>query len=133
MNLQELMTIVQEKWPIKILILDNTYLGMVRQWQEQFYDRNYSGVNLINPNFGLMAEAYGISCMSVDNTEDYKKALKMANETDGPFLIHAKVLQEDNVYPMVPTGTSLSETIYYPKHIEVEEINEEAKLLENKM
>lgn len=133
MNLQELMTIVQEKWPIKILILDNTYLGMVRQWQEQFYDRNYSGVNLINPNFALMAEAYGIPCVSVDNTEDYKKALKKANGTDGPFLIHAQVLKEDNVYPMVPSGVSLSETIYYPEFKEAEEINEEAKLLENKM
>ncbi len=133
MNLQELMTIVQEKWPIKILILDNTYLGMVRQWQEQFYDRNYSGVNLINPNFALMAEAYGIQCMSVDNTEDYKTALEKANQTAGPFLIHARVLQEDNVYPMVPPGVSLSETIYYPELKEGIEINEEAKLLENKM
>lgn len=133
MNLQELITIVQEKWPIKILILDNTYLGMVRQWQEQFYDRNYSGVNLINPNFALMAEAYGIPCLSVDNTKDYKEALDKANQTDGPFLIHARVLKEDNVFPMVAPGASLSETMYYPEYKEVEKIDEEAKLLENKM
>ena len=115
MNLQELITLVQEKWPVKILILDNTYLGMVRQWQEQFYDKNYSGVNLLNPNFALMAEAYGIPCASVDNSQDYEKAVKQAYATDGPFLIHASVLQEDNVYPMVPPGASLSETMYYPE------------------
>lgn len=115
MNLQELMTIVQQKWPVKILILDNNYLGMVRQWQEQFYDRNYSGVNLVNPNFTLMAEAYGIPCASADNASNFTDAVKQAYNTDGPFLIHANVLKEDNVFPMVPPGASLSETMYYPE------------------
>ena len=120
MNLQELMTIVQEKWPVKILILDNNYLGMVRQWQEQFYDRNYSGVDLLNPNFALMAEAYGIPCATADNASDFTNAIKQAYATDGPFLVHASVLKEDNVYPMVPPGASLSDTLYYPE-VKVEE------------
>lgn len=130
MNLQELMTIVQENWPVKILILDNTYLGMVRQWQEQFYEKNYSGVDLLNPDFSMMADAYGIPSVSVDSTKDYEKALKTAQETDGPFLIHAKVLQEDNVFPMVPPMASLSDTMYYPEYKSAE-IDENTELLEN--
>ena len=113
MNIQELMTIVQEKWPVKILLLDNNYLGMVRQWQEQFYDKNYSGVDMTNPDYLLAAEAFGIPCISVDNSSDYDKALEKAIAYDGPFIIHAKVLKEDNVLPMVAPGKSLSETIYY--------------------
>ena len=115
MNLQELITCVQERWPIKILVLDNTYLGMVRQWQEQFFDRNYSGVDLINPDYVKLAQANGIQAIKVDNAEDYKKAVEKASYTPGPFMIHAQVLKEDNVYPMVPPGASLSETLYYPK------------------
>jgi acetolactate synthase-1/2/3 large subunit len=115
MNLQELMTLVQEKWAVKILLLDNTYLGMVRQWQEQFYSKNYSGVDLVNPDYKLLAEAYGIRSVSVDNIEDYKKALADAVNHDGPFMLHCKVLKEDNVFPMVPPMQSLSDTMYYPK------------------
>lgn len=114
MNLQELITLVQERWPVKILILDNTYLGMVRQWQEQFFDRNYSGVDLINPDYVKLAQANGIQAIKVDNAEDYEKALEKASYTPGPFLIHAQVLKEDNVFPMVPPGASLSNTLYYP-------------------
>lgn len=115
MNLQELITLVQEKWPVKILLLDNNYLGMVRQWQEQFYDRNYSGVDLVNPDYKLLAEANGIKSVSVDNIEDYKKAVVEAAAYDGPFMLHVKVPKEDNVFPMVPPGKSLSDTMYYPE------------------
>lgn len=115
MNTQELMTIVQEKWPVKILLLDNTYLGMVRQWQEQFYDRNYSGVELTNPDFVKLAEAYGVKAVAAKTLEEYDEALKEAKNTDGPFLIHAMVHREENVFPMVPPGISLSDTLYYPE------------------
>lgn len=114
MNLQELITCVQEKWPVKILILDNNYLGMVRQWQEQFYAKNYSGVELLNPDFVKLSEAFGVNAVCASNAKEFKAAIKQAQETKGPFLIHAKVLKEENVLPMVAPGASLSETIYYP-------------------
>lgn len=139
MNIQELITLRQENWPVKILLLDNNYLGMVRQWQEQFYEKNYSGVNLLNPDYIKLAKAYGIECVSVDNTDDFKAAMKQAIKSEGPFLLHAQVMKEDNVYPMVAPGTSLSDTIYYPdfkpEEISTEENsnNENSKFLENKM
>ncbi len=115
MNLQELITCVQEKWPIKILLLDNAYLGMVRQWQEQFYERNYSGVELLNPDFVMLAQACHMESVRANNAEELNEAIKMAQACkDKPFLIHARVLKEENVLPMVAPGTSLSDTIYYP-------------------
>ncbi|WP_028978923.1 biosynthetic-type acetolactate synthase large subunit [Sporocytophaga myxococcoides] len=116
MNIQELMTCVQEKWPIKILLLDNSYLGMVRQWQEQFYAKNYSGVELMNPDFVLLAKAFGLESVSVESVDQLKAAVNKAHNLDKPFLIHAKVKKEENVLPMVAPGTSLSDTIYYPVH-----------------
>ena len=113
MNIQELITLVQEKWNVKILLLDNCYLGMVRQWQEQFYEKNYSGVNLTSPDFTKVAQANGIPSKTVDNEKDLEYAIKLAQETDGPFLVHAKVLKEESVMPMVPPGASLSDTLYY--------------------
>jgi len=122
MNMQEMVTCVQEKWPVKILILDNNYLGMVRQWQEQFYSKNYSGVNLLNPDFVMLAKACGMDSCYVDNTEDLKKAIQTAHDHKGPFLIHAYVMKEENVLPMVAPGTSLSETIYYPAKAQTEKV-----------
>ena len=115
MNLQELITCVQEKWPIKILLLDNAYLGMVRQWQEQFYEKNYSGVELLNPDFVMMAKAFHMESVKATNADELREAIKVAKAcNDKPFLIHALVLKEENVLPMVAPGTSLSNTIYYP-------------------
>ncbi len=135
MNLQELITCVQEKWPIKILVLDNNYLGMVRQWQEQFYNKNYSGVDILNPDYVLLAKAYGVASACATNLEEYTDAVKLAYATDGPFLLHAKVLKEDNVLPMVPPGASLSETIYYPETRvpEEEELKEELRYADTLM
>jgi acetolactate synthase-1/2/3 large subunit len=115
MNSQELITLVQDNFPVKILILDNQYLGMVRQWQEQFYAKNYSGVDLMNPDFVKLAEASHVKAVMVDNVDDFEIAIKQAQQHNGPFLLHAKVLKEENVLPMVAPGTSLSETIYYPE------------------
>ncbi len=114
MNVQELMTCVQEGWPIKVLLVDNTYLGMVRQWQEQFYERNYSGVVLTNPNFVLLAESFGVQAVKATNLQELEDAIEKAQSTDGPFLIHCPVEREENVFPMVAPQTSLSDTIYYP-------------------
>jgi acetolactate synthase-1/2/3 large subunit len=115
MNAQELITCVQEGWPVKILILDNRYLGMVRQWQEQFYESRYSGVELLNPDFVKLAEACHVPATSVENFADLREAIYTASQTPGPFLIQAKVVREENVLPMVPPNTSLSETLYYPQ------------------
>ena len=115
MNIQELMTLVQEGYPVKIMLLDNTYLGMVRQWQEQFYDNNYSGVDLVNPDFKKLAEAFRMKACAVDNLADLKKAIHEAQNHDGPYFIHAKVHKSENVFPMVPPQASLSDTIYYPE------------------
>jgi acetolactate synthase-1/2/3 large subunit len=137
MNLQELMTCVQEQWPIKILILDNNYLGMVRQWQEQFFSKNYSGVDLLNPDYCILAKAYGIESARATNLKELTEAIDKAYKTKGPFLLHAKVLKEDNVLPMVPPGASLSETIYYPeeeiKNNNIKEVENAKKLLAHKM
>ncbi len=115
MNFQELITLRQEGWPVKVLILDNTYLGMVRQWQEQFYSKNYSGVDMMNPDYVMMAKAYGIDSVSVNNIKDFEKAVDLAQKTEGPFLLHARVQKEENVFPMVPPQTCLSDTLYYPE------------------
>lgn len=117
MNLQELITCVQEQWPIKILLLDNSYLGMVRQWQEQFYNKTYSGVDILNPDYLLLAKAYGVSAATATNAEELAEAITQAYKTKGPFLVHARVLKEDNVLPMVAPGASLSETVYYPQDV----------------
>jgi acetolactate synthase-1/2/3 large subunit len=114
MNFQELITCVQEKWPVKVLLCDNAYLGMVRQWQEQFYAKNYSGVELLNPDFVMMAHAFGMESVSASTAEELREAINKAHACEKPFLIHAKVLKEENVLPMVAPGTSLSDTIYYP-------------------
>jgi acetolactate synthase-1/2/3 large subunit len=114
MNFQELITCVQEGWPVKILLLDNAYLGMVRQWQEQFYKGNYCGVELLNPDFVMMAKSFGMDAMRAENAEELKEAIQKAHESKKPFLIHARVVKEESVLPMVAPGTSLSDTIYYP-------------------
>lgn len=114
MNIQELMTYVQEGYPIKVLLLDNNYLGMVRQWQEQFYDRNYSGVDLLNPDFKMLAEAFGIKSSRTTTVAELEEAVKDAQSHDGPYFIHCKVPREENVFPMVPPQKSLSDTMYYP-------------------
>ncbi|WMJ71967.1 biosynthetic-type acetolactate synthase large subunit [Cytophagaceae bacterium ABcell3] len=116
MNIQELVTCVQEQWPVKILLLDNAYLGMVRQWQEQFYAKNYSGVELLNPDFVMLAKACGVDAVCANTTEELQEAIKLAKSVKKPFLIHARVLKEESVLPMVAPNTSLSQTIYYPSN-----------------
>ena len=89
---------------------------------EQFYSKNYSGVNLLNPDFVMLAKACGMDSCYVDNTEDLKKAIQVAHDHKGPYLIHAYVMKEENVLPMVAPGTSLSETIYYPAKAQAEKV-----------
>ena len=98
---------------MKILILDNKYLGMVRQWQDLFYDKRLVGVDLEgNPDFVKLADAYGVKAFHVDTVENVEPVLRAALAySDGPCLIHAEVIKEDNVFPMIPPGASYHEMI----------------------
>ncbi|MDG1989848.1 MAG: biosynthetic-type acetolactate synthase large subunit [Dehalococcoidia bacterium] len=117
MTFQELATIVDEKLPIKFAIINNGYLGMVRQWQELFYKENLVDVNMSQPNFMKIAEAYGITGIEVTKKEQVSKAIIQANKIEGPVLIDFKVESEGNVWPMVPAGASLSETVESAKEL----------------
>jgi len=114
MNIQELATVAQEKLPIKIAILNNGYLGMVRQWQEIFFDKNYSGTPLSGPDFVRVAEAYGIPGIVVKEKSEAAPAIAQAIATNGPVLIDFQVVQEENVYPMVAPGASLNQMLRRP-------------------
>jgi acetolactate synthase-1/2/3 large subunit len=117
MTMSELATMVQEKLKIHIAIINNGYLGMVRQWQEFFYERNYQATPLLNPNFVKLAEAYGIRSVSVARRSEVLPAVQSARNHDGPMLIDFQVEQEDTVYPMVAAGAALHEMIRRPSPI----------------
>ena len=117
MTMSELATIVQEKLKINIAIINNGFLGMVRQWQEFFYERNYEATPLLNPNFVKLAEAYGIRSMAVTERSQVLPSVRAAREHDGPVLLDFKVEQEDTVYPMVAAGASLHDMIRRPSPI----------------
>ena len=114
MNIQELATIAQEKLPIKIAILNNGYLGMVRQWQQLFFERRYSGTPLLGPDFGQVAKAYGIANLTVREKSETVPAIARAVATDGPMLIDFRIEQEENVYPMVAPGAPVHDMLRRP-------------------
>jgi acetolactate synthase I/II/III large subunit len=117
MTMAELATMVQENLKVHIAIINNGYLGMVRQWQEFFYERNYQATPLLNPDFVKLGEAYGIRSMAVTKRSEVVPAVESARKHDGPALIDFKVEQEDTVYPMVAAGASLHEMIRRPSPI----------------
>jgi acetolactate synthase-1/2/3 large subunit len=115
MTMQELATIVQEKLPIKIAIMNNGYLGMVRQWQELFYGKRYMATPLVCPDFVKLAGAYQIPALNVTKKEQVEPAISQAMEHPGCFLVNFVIEPEENVYPMVPPGASLAEVMEAPK------------------
>jgi len=117
MTMSELATIVQENLKVNIAIINNGFLGMVRQWQEFFYERNYQATPLLNPDFVKLADAYGIRSMAVKQRSEVVPAVQSARGHDGPVLINFKVEQEDTVYPMVAAGAALHEMIRRPSPI----------------
>ena len=115
MTIQELATVAQEKVDIKIAIINNGYLGMVRQWQEMFYQRHYVGSVLSGPDYVKIAEAYGIPGMRVTRKVEVIPAIEKAMAYDGAFLIDFVVEPEENVFPIVPPGAALVEALEIPK------------------
>ena len=111
MTLQELGTISQYKIPVKIVVLNNEFLGMVRQWQQMFFERRYSFTEMVNPDFIKISEAYGIKAQKVTERKDLTSALEEMMAHDGPYFLEVKVEKEDNVFPMILTGASVSEII----------------------
>lgn len=109
MTLQELGTIMQSGVNVKILILNNQFLGMVRQWQELFQDKRYSFVDITSPDFVTVANGYGIEGKSISEREDLRGALQQMLSHEGSFLLEVMVTKENNVFPMVPQGSSVSE------------------------
>ncbi|CAI8013749.1 Acetolactate synthase [Geodia barretti] len=114
MTSQELATVAQENLPVKIALINNGYLGMVRQWQEMFFENHLKEVPIPGPDFVKLSQAYGIPAMKVTHQEDVMPALRKAQAHDGPYLIEFVVDPSVNLYPMVPPGGSLGETMEDP-------------------
>jgi acetolactate synthase-1/2/3 large subunit len=111
MNIQEMSTVSANKIPVKVAILNNMYLGMVRQWQELFFDRRYSFTELPPVDFVKIANAYGIDGMRVESPDEVLPALKASLDCDGPFVMDFRIEREENVFPMVPAGAAINEMI----------------------
>ena len=111
MNLQELGTIMEQKAPVKMILMNNNYLGNVRQWQAMFFGRRYSFTPMMNPDYMKIAHAYGISSRRVINREELQDAIREMLDADGPFLLEACVIEEGNVMPMTPPGGTVNEML----------------------
>ncbi|EKD39402.1 MAG: hypothetical protein ACD_75C00421G0005 [uncultured bacterium] len=112
MNIQELATARQFKCPVKIAILNNGYLGMVRQWQELFYDRRYSSTTMnVVPDFVELAKAYGAVGLRATQKSEVEPVIKEALATDNLVIMDFKIEQEEGVYPMVPAGKATTEML----------------------
>lgn len=116
MTLAELSTAMNEKLPVKIVVINNHYLGMVRQWQKLFFDNRLSGVDLKgNPDFVKLARSYGCKAFRIRRSADVRRILRAALEyNEGPCVIDAEVEKEDNVFPMIPSGAAVKDMILEP-------------------
>ena len=111
MTLQELRTIMQTKIDVKIVILNNGFLGMVRQWQQLFFDKRYASTEMMNPDFVTIAKGYGINAAKITERENLEKAIEEMIDHKGAYVLEVIVGKEDNVFPMIPTGASVSEVL----------------------
>jgi acetolactate synthase-1/2/3 large subunit len=109
MNIQELGTIFQTKVPVKIVVLNNEFLGMVRQWQELFFDNRYASTIMVNPNFVAIAEGYYIKAKKVTKREDLDAAVAEMMASKDSYFLEVMVEKENNVFPMIPTGASVAD------------------------
>jgi acetolactate synthase-1/2/3 large subunit len=118
MNCQELATCVTEEIPVKIFLMNNGYMGMVRQWQELFWDRRYSSVAMgASPDWVKLAEAFGATGMRCESSDDLEETMVKALETDGPVLLDVRVAQEENCYPMIPPGQAARDMVEAPEKV----------------
>jgi acetolactate synthase-1/2/3 large subunit len=115
MTLQELATCVEYELPIKFAIINNSYLGMVRQWQHLYYEDNLQSVKLFQPDFVKLAEAFGVAGLRVTEKHEVEPAIEKALQHPGPVLIDFQVEQHEDTFPAMPPGAALSETIDTPK------------------
>jgi acetolactate synthase-1/2/3 large subunit len=111
MTIQELGMCAQWNIATKIVILDNEFLGMVRQWQQLFFEKRYSSVELKNPNFIKIAEGFGVAGRKISDPNDLEGAIAEMLAFDGPYLLHIMVEKEENVFPMVPAGAAADEVV----------------------
>ncbi len=111
MTIQELGTIMEQKSPVKMILMNNNYLGNVRQWQYMFFNKRYSFTPMANPDFEKIAEGYGIPCRTVVERKDLDSAIQEMLSTEGPFLLQCAVMEEDNVLPMTPPGGNVDEML----------------------
>jgi acetolactate synthase-1/2/3 large subunit len=111
MTMQQLATLVQDHIPVRIAILDNTKLGMIRQWQELVYAGNYQSSHLMGPDYLKLADAYGIPAFRASTPEEVAGVITAARAVDGPTLIHFRIAEEQNVFPMMPAGKGLSDLL----------------------
>jgi acetolactate synthase-1/2/3 large subunit len=109
MTIQELGTIFQSKAAVKIVILNNNFLGMVRQWQQLFFDKRYASTEMINPDFVAIAKGYFIEGKKVEKRNELDKEVKKMLKFNGPYLLEVIIEKEDNVFPMIPSGSSVSD------------------------
>lgn len=109
MTIQELGTIFQTNSAVKIVVLNNDFLGMVRQWQQMFFEKRYASTELVNPDFVAIAKGYYIEADRVTKRKDLKSAVNKMIKSKKPYFLEVKVKKEDNVFPMIPTGASVSE------------------------
>ena len=111
MTLQELATLVQDRIPVHIALLDNKKLGMIRQWQEIIYAGNYHSASLLGPDYLKLCEAYGIPALKATRPDEVDGAIGAARAVDGPALVWFEIAEEQNVFPMMPAGKGLSDLI----------------------
>lgn len=109
MNIQELGTVMQTKAPVKIVVLNNQFLGMVRQWQEMFFDRRYASTEMTNPDFVMIAQGYGIKARKISERKDLNAAIEEMIACKESYFLEVAVEMEENVFPMIPTGSSVSD------------------------
>ncbi|MBR2153614.1 MAG: biosynthetic-type acetolactate synthase large subunit [Bacteroidaceae bacterium] len=111
MTIQELGTIMEQGAPVKMILLNNNYLGNVRQWQEMFFQRRYSFTPMVNPDYELIAKGYGIPAKTVVEREDLDAAIQEMLQTAGPYLLQCAIKEDDNVLPMTPPGANVNEML----------------------
>jgi acetolactate synthase-1/2/3 large subunit len=111
MVVQELMTVAADRIPVRIALMDNKRLGMIRQWQEIIYAGNYHSAHLPGPDWAKLCEAYGVACYRARTPDEVDPAIRAAQATDGPAMVWFEIAESQNVFPMMPAGKGLSDLI----------------------